>query len=140
MVLGHMGRPDQTRPDDAPSDTEEGWGNSTPTRTLDLTIRVGPARGEQSENGDPIPIPADPDDLSAGDDALLSWLAEAPANRARFVLDHAGALRAADPDLPRPTLDAVERARRRGRGGSRGLSLPGVELRSLSVVVSEGGD
>lgn len=135
-----MGRPDQTRLDDAPSDTAEESGDSTPTRTLDLTIRIAPARGEQSDDGDPIPIPADPEDLAAGDDALLSWLADSPENRARFVLDHPGALRSADPDLPTETLDALERAQRRGGGGLHGLALPGVELRSLSVEVADGGD
>lgn len=135
-----MGRSDRQRLDDAPSDAAEESGDNTPTRTLDLTIRVGRARGEQSSNGDPIPIPADPEDLTPGDEAVLSWLAESPEHRARFVLDHAGALRSADPDLPAETLDAIERAQRRGPAGPRGLSVPGVELRSLSVEVADGGD
>jgi hypothetical protein len=133
-----MGRFDQRRRDDAPSDTAEESGDSTPTRTLDLTIRVRPPGGEESSNGDPIPIPADPEVLEAADEAIRSWLAEDPLHRARFVLDHAGALRAADPDVSAETLDAIERLNRRGRG--HGLSLPGVELRSLSVEVAEGGD
>lgn len=133
-----MGHSDQRRLDDAPSDTEEGWGNDTPTRTLDLTIRVRPPDGEESSDGEPIPIPADPAELEAADETIRSWLAEDPLHRARFVLDHAGALRAADPDVSAETLDAIERLNRRGRG--HGLSVPGVELRSLSVEVAEEGD
>jgi hypothetical protein len=141
-----MWRAIKPRGEGAPSAGDETLGDNRTTTTVDLTVRVHGAggvpanaeEGEASSNGDPIPIPATPDDLVAGDEAVLSWLAADPTHRARFVLDHAGAVRAADADLDAEVLDAVARLNRRGPPG--GLSLPGVELRSLSVEVVERGD
>jgi hypothetical protein len=139
----------------APSAGDETRGDSRATTTVDLTVRVHGAAAVESEaevetqveveasgNGDPIPIPAAPDDLAAGDEAVLSWLAADPTHRARFVLDHAGALAAADPDLDAEVVDALARTNRRGSGVGSGAG-PGVELRSVAVTVADdasGGD
>jgi len=105
-----------------------------PPTTLDLTVRVRPATGTETDLPESVQPSTEMDDFARIEERVLAWLDETPDNRALFALDHSRALASAAPEAPHSALDAIERARReRDRttfehGGAIDLASISVEL------------